>query len=68
MPNQMYKRWTADDVAKLKSLAQKQRLSAIAAELGRSRGATAVKAHQLGVSLKMSNGTVRNLGGGRDSE
>jgi hypothetical protein len=70
MPHETHKRWTGDDIAKLKNLAQKQRLSVIAAELGRSRGATAVKAHQLGVSLKMPpNGADRNLvGGGSGSE
>ena len=41
MPHETHKRWTGDDIAKLKNLAQKQRLSVIAAELGRSRGATA---------------------------
>jgi hypothetical protein len=54
MPNQTFKRWTADDIAKLKNLAQKQRSEAIAAELGRSVGATAVMAHKLGLSLKMT--------------
>jgi hypothetical protein len=53
MPNQTFKRWTADDIAKLKNLAQKQRSAAIAAELGRSQSATAVMAHKLGLSLKM---------------
>jgi hypothetical protein len=52
MPNKTFKRWTADEIAKLKNLAQKQRREDIAAELGRSLSATSVKAHQLGVSLK----------------
>ena len=52
MPNKTFKRWTADDIAKLKNLAQKQRREDIAVELGRSLSATSVKAHQLGVSLK----------------
>ena len=52
MPSKTFKRWTADDIAKLKNLAQKQRWEDIAAELGRSLSATSVKAHQLGVSLK----------------
>jgi len=64
MRPEIHKRWTGEDIAKLKSLAQKQRLSVIAAELGRSRGATAVKAHQLRVSLKMPpKGGDRNLVG-----
>jgi hypothetical protein len=53
MPNQIFKRWTADDIAKLKNLAQKQRCVSIAAELGRSPSATAVKTHQPGLSLKV---------------
>ena len=52
MPNPTFKRWTADEIAKLKNLAQKKTRKAIAAELGRSVSSTAVKAHQLGVSLK----------------
>jgi hypothetical protein len=51
--NDTFKRWTADDIAKLKNLAQKQTRKAIAAELGRSPSATSVKAHQLGLSLKV---------------
>jgi hypothetical protein len=50
MPNQTFKRWTADDIAKVKNLAQKQTRKVITAELGRSPPATAVKAHQLGIS------------------
>jgi hypothetical protein len=54
MPNQTFRRWTADDIAKLKNLAQKQPRLIIAAELGRSPSATSVKAHQLGLSLKVT--------------
>ena len=53
MPNQTFRRWTADDIAKLKNMAQKQRPADIAAQLGRSVSATAVKAHQLNVSLRV---------------
>jgi hypothetical protein len=53
MPNHTFKRWTADDIAKLKNLAQKQPRQVIAAELGRSPSATSVKAHQLRLSLKV---------------
>jgi hypothetical protein len=53
MPNPTFRRWTADDIAKLKNLAQKEPCSTLAAQLGRSVGATAVKAHQLGISLKV---------------
>jgi hypothetical protein len=44
--------WTEDDIAKLKSMAGKVPWEGIAAELGRSRGALAVKACELGVSLR----------------
>jgi hypothetical protein len=54
MPNKIFKRWIADDIAKLKNLARKQRREDIAAELGRSLSATSAKAHQLGVSLKVT--------------
>jgi hypothetical protein len=37
----------------LKNLAQKERCDVIAAELGRSSSATAVKAHQLRLSLRV---------------
>ena len=59
MPNPTFRRWTADDIAKLKNMAQKEPSAKIAAQLGRSIGATAVKAHQLGISLK-----VPHQGGG----
>jgi hypothetical protein len=56
MPNPTFRRWTADDIAKLKNMAQKRRPADIAAQLGRSISATAVKAHQLNVSLRMPRG------------
>jgi hypothetical protein len=44
--------WTSSDVRKLKSLAEERiGVAKIAKALKRSVGATAVKAHQLGVSL-----------------
>jgi hypothetical protein len=46
-------RWTADDIAKLKNMAQKEPCANLAAQLGRSVGATAVKAYELGISLKV---------------
>jgi hypothetical protein len=52
MPKRNFRRWTADDIAKLKDLAHKERLSAIATTLNRSSGAIAVKAHELGISLR----------------
>jgi hypothetical protein len=53
MPNATFRRWTADDIAKLKNMAQKEPSANVAAQLGRSVSATAVKAHQLGISLKV---------------
>ena len=44
-------RWSDEDVAKLKSMAQKYSTAAIAAQLGRSTAATIVKAHELKLSL-----------------
>ena len=44
--------WTATDVRELKSLAKKKTgVAKISKALNRTAGATAVKAHQLGVSL-----------------
>jgi len=44
--------WTDDDIAKLRSLASRVPVRDIAAELGRSPGATVLKAHQLRLSLR----------------
>jgi hypothetical protein len=49
MPN---RGWTVNDIAKLKSLAGKLPVMEIAAELGRSPGATILKAYQLRLSLR----------------
>jgi hypothetical protein len=48
----MGRRWTDNDIAKLKSLAGKLPVKDIAAELGRSFGATTIEAHKLGLSLR----------------
>jgi hypothetical protein len=45
-------RWTRDDVEKLKAMAGNYSREKIAAELKRGPSAVAVKAHQLGVSLR----------------
>ncbi len=58
MPNPTFRRWTADDIAMSKNMAQKEPSANVAAQFGRSVGATAVKADQLGISLK-----VRRQGG-----
>ena len=44
--------WTEDDVARLKAMAGKVPRQEIAAELGRTVGATAVEASKLGLSLR----------------
>ena len=49
--------WSEDDVAKLKSLAGRRSAKEIAAELGRTAGATVVEA-----STKISLDTRRHLG------
>ena len=43
--------WSEDDVAKLKSLAGTRSTTEIAAELGRTTGATVVEASKLKISL-----------------
>jgi hypothetical protein len=48
----MGKPWTNEDIETLKALARQRKAADIAAELGRSPGSTAVKAHQLGISLR----------------
>jgi hypothetical protein len=55
------RRWTNDDIEKLKNMAQKKRPADIAAELGRSLGATSVKAHQLKLSLRVAGGGDETL-------
>ena len=44
--------WTDYDISKLRSMASKLPVREIAAELGRSLGATVLKAHQLRLSLR----------------
>jgi hypothetical protein len=50
----MPSKWTEDDIAKLKRMAGKVPAKDIAAELGRSRGATVVEASKLRLSLRCS--------------
>ena len=47
------KRWTPEEISKLKSMAQKYPAARIAEELGRGLSATVVKAHELKLSLRM---------------
>jgi hypothetical protein len=46
------KRWSPEDISKLKNMAQKYPAAQIAEELGRGVAATMVKAHELKVSLR----------------
>jgi hypothetical protein len=45
--------WTAEEIETLKRLAGKRSPAEIAAELGRTPGSLAVKAHQIKISLKV---------------
>jgi hypothetical protein len=49
----LMKRWTPEEIAKLKRMAQKYSAAKIAKDLGRGFPATRVKAHQLGLSLRV---------------
>ena len=55
--------WTDDDIAKLKEMAGQISREEIAAQLGRSVGATAVEASKLKISLR----THRYFGGPRQA-
>ncbi len=46
------KRWSPEEILKLKSMAQRYPAAKIAEELGRGLAATTVKAHALKVSLR----------------
>ena len=48
----MARRWTADDLAKLKSMAEHVPAVRIAEKLDRPVGGIVFKAHQLGLSLR----------------
>jgi hypothetical protein len=47
------KRWTPEEIAKLKAMAQKYPASKIAEALGRGQSAIFVKAHELKLSLRL---------------
>ena len=51
----MHRPWTEEDIAKLRSMAQRYPTQTIAARLGRGVSATMVKAHQLRLSLKVKS-------------
>ena len=48
----MAKRWSAEDIRDLKTLARKHSVQAIAEKMDRTVGGVAFKAHQLGLRLK----------------
>jgi hypothetical protein len=48
----MARRWSAEDIRDLKTLAQNYSVQAIAEKMDRSVGGVAFKAHQLGLPLK----------------
>jgi hypothetical protein len=58
----MPSKWTEDDIAKLKRMAGKVPAKDIAAELGRTRGATVVEASKLRISLRCSQPTRADQG------
>jgi len=60
------RRWSSDDILKLKMLAQKYPAATIAEQLGRSPAALAVKAHELKLSLKLKRPTVDHQLSGAD--
>ena len=47
------RRWTPGDITKLKSMARRYPAARIAQELGRGLPATVMKAHTLGISLRL---------------
>lgn len=47
------RRWTDEEIARLKALAQKRRATQIAIELGRSASEVHRKARELGLSLRL---------------
>ena len=52
MANSVRRPWTSEDLEKLKAMAGNHRREKIAAELNRGVSSLAVKAHQLGISLR----------------
>src|SRR3954463_10781442 len=54
----MAKRWSAEDIRDLKTLAQKHSVQGIAEKMDRTVGGVAFKAHQLGLRLKARSGVT----------
>ena len=58
----MAKRWSAEDIRDLETLAQEHSVQAIAEKIDRTVGGVAFKAHQLGLALKArSQATAREF-------
>jgi hypothetical protein len=55
------RRWTDEDVTKLRSMAQKYPSARIACELGRETSAIRAKAHKLDISLRMDRHQRRTI-------
>ena len=53
----MARRWNAEDIRNLRTLAQEHSVQAIAEKLDRTVGGVAFKAHQLGLPLKARSRT-----------
>ena len=54
----MAKRWSAEDIRDLRTLAQKHSMQAIAEKMDRTVGGVAFKAHRLGLRLKARSGVT----------
>jgi hypothetical protein len=59
MPNPNFRRWTSDDISILKKLAQTHPAAQIAAQLGRSPSAIALKAYEMKLTLKMHHSNIQ---------
>jgi len=54
----MARRWSAEDIRDLKTLAQNHSVQGIAEKMDRTVGGVAFKAHQLGLRLKARSGVT----------
>ena len=60
--------WTAEEIAKLKRMAGKMPAREIAAELGRTRSATAGEASKQGISLRYHGARLNRIHHKADAE
>jgi len=54
----MAKRWSAEDIRDLRTVAQKHSMQAIAEKMDRTVGGVAFKAHRLGLRLQARSGVT----------